>query len=144
MNVACPNCGTTNRVPADRVDDEPVCGRCQAPLLPAEPVALNDQSLPGYVARTQMPVVVDFWAPWCGPCLAMAPQFAIAAKRLRTVRFVKVDSDASPQSSARLGIRGIPTMVLFEGGQERARISGAMSAPDIESWIASHTTGAAA
>lgn len=135
MHIACPACGSTNRVPASRLDESPVCGRCAASLTPAEPVALDDAALPGYLAHTDLPVVVDFWAAWCGPCRMMAPNFAAAATRMPRVRFVKVDSDEARQASARLRIRSIPTVVLFQGGQERARISGAMAASDLVAWI---------
>jgi len=138
MHIACPACGSTNRVPAARLDDAPVCGRCAAPLLPLEPVALDDAALPGYIARTELPIVIDFWASWSGPCRMMAPNFAAAAARMPHVRFVKVDSDAAQQASARLRIRSIPTVVLFRGGEERARISGAMSANDLVAWIESN------
>jgi thioredoxin 2 len=138
MHIACPACGSTNRVPEERLDDAPVCGRCGAPLLPAEPIALGDAALPRYLAGTQMPVVVDFWAEWCGPCKMMAPNFAAAATRLPRVRFVKVDSDQAPLASARLNIRSIPTMVLFRAGEELARVSGALPATALVSWIQSH------
>jgi thioredoxin 2 len=143
MHFVCPACSSTNRVPDERLHDEPVCGRCGAALAPAEPVALDDRGFATYIARTEAPIVVDFWADWCGPCRVMAPQFAAAARQLRDVRFVKVDSDASPQASARLGIRGIPTVVLFQGGQERARRSGAMPAAELVSWISTQLAGGA-
>jgi thioredoxin 2 len=138
MHIACPACLSTNRVPEQRLGDAPVCGRCGVLLLPTEPVALSDAALSKYVANTQMPIVVDFWAEWCGPCKMMAPNFAVAAARLPKVRFVKVDSDAAPDSSARLRIRSIPTLLLFHGGQERARVSGAMPVASLVSWIESN------
>jgi len=138
MHVACPSCLSTNRVPEDRVDEAPVCGRCGALLMPTEPVALDDATLSKYVANTQLPIVVDFWADWCGPCKMMAPSVAAAAARMPQVRFVKVDSDHAPDASARLGIRSIPTVILFQGGLERARVSGAMSPASLVSWVNSH------
>ncbi|MDE2400417.1 MAG: thioredoxin TrxC [Burkholderiales bacterium] len=137
MQLACPSCTTKNRVPDDRLGDQPVCGRCGAALLPTEPISLSDATLPAYLAGTEAPVVVDFWAEWCGPCKMMAPQFAAAAKELPQVRFVKVDTEASPKLSMQYSIRSIPTLALFRNGQEVARRMGAVSAPELLAWLRS-------
>ena len=122
-------------MPDARVDDGPKCGQCHEPLLPAAPTPIAGESLARFASGTELPVVADFWADWCGPCKMMAPAFAEAARMRPRVHFVKVDTEASPQAAAAYGIRGIPTMVLFRGGAETARQSGAMAAPQILAWL---------
>jgi thioredoxin 2 len=131
-HIACPHCGALNRVPAQRLGDAPDCGACHQPLLDGQPLNLGDADFDRYVSRTELPVVVDFWAPWCGPCRMMAPAFEQAAQQLRgQAVLVKVNSDESPQLAARFGIRSIPTLVRLDHGRESARTSGALPAGQI-------------
>jgi thioredoxin 2 len=135
MYLACAQCGSVNRVPDARLDDQPVCGRCGAALMDKRPAALTDASFQTFVERTELPVLVDFWAEWCGPCKMMAPQFEAAAREMPHVRFVKVEAEANPKASVSNRVRSIPTLVLYRSGQEIARRTGAMSAPDLLRWL---------
>jgi thioredoxin 2 len=134
--LACPRCLTANRVPRARLGEDPKCGKCGAPLLDGKPVALDDATFEQFVSRSELPVVVDFWAAWCGPCRMMAPAFEQAAGELKTrVRFAKLDTENAQGVAARFGIRSIPTMILFGRGQEAGRVSGAMDARAIRAWL---------
>ena len=139
LHVVCPHCHTTNRVATADLANAPDCGKCHQPLFGGHPVALDDEAaFDKHITRSQLPVLVDFWAPWCGPCRAMAPQFEAAAQQLEPqVRLAKVNTEAAQNLAARYNIRSIPTLALFVNGREVARQPGAMGAADIVRWVRS-------
>jgi thioredoxin 2 len=139
VHVVCPNCCAVNRVPAARLADGGKCGRCRRRLFDGHPVAMDEAGFRCHIENDDIPVLVDFWAPWCGPCQAMAPMFEQAAIQLEPrVRLGKVNTEESPPLAAAFSIRSIPTLALFRGGREIARSAGAMDVRRIVLWVAQH------
>ncbi|EGV33054.1 thioredoxin [Thiorhodococcus drewsii AZ1] len=139
LHIVCPACDAVNRIPVARLGEGPKCGKCHAPLFAGHPTELTAARFQQHIDRSDIPVLVDFWAPWCAPCRMMAPAFQQAAAQLEPrVRLTKVDTESEQALGARYGIRSIPTLALFKNGREIARQPGAMGAADIVRWTLGH------
>jgi thioredoxin 2 len=135
LHIVCPHCDAVNRIPSGKLVDQPVCGKCKKPLFDGHPVELNSSNFTKHISRSDLPVLVDFWAPWCGPCRMMAPNFVQAAGRLEpNMRLAKLNTEEAQQLAAQYNIRSIPTLALFKNGREIARQAGAMDVNGIVNW----------
>lgn len=135
-NVTCQKCNVTNRLPADRLTDQPKCGKCKSPVFNGKPINLNLSNVSPFLNNNQLPVLVDCWAPWCGPCKTFGPVFDSLAKELEpALRFAKLNTESQPNIASRWSIQSIPTLILFKNGKEVTRLSGALPAGQLKQWL---------
>jgi thioredoxin 2 len=138
-HLICAHCGAINNVPTGRMSDHPVCGKCKKMIMTGTPVELNEAGFNRYVSKSDQPLLVDFWAPWCGPCKMMAPIFTQAAQQLEPAfRLIKVNTEVEQNLAGRLRIQSIPTLAIYKNGQEVIRQPGAMPLNDLLRWARSH------
>lgn len=138
IHIVCPHCNATNRIPAEQTPNEAKCGRCKGSILETKPIELAPDNLEQHLQKNDIPLIIDFWAPWCGPCRTMGPNFEKAAKNFRgRVRFAKINTEEQQSLGAKFGIRSIPTLILFKAAKEVDRLSGALDAEQLSQWIRS-------
>lgn len=135
-NITCQKCNATNRLPSERLRDNPICGKCKVPVFNGKPIELSSANVAAVLNHNQIPVLVDCWAPWCGPCKSFGPIFDKAAQELEpALRFAKLNTEAQQNIAARWRIQSIPTLILFKEGKEAARMSGALPMPQLKQWL---------
>lgn len=135
MIVVCPSCNAKNRVPEEKLAESPTCGQCHQALIPLAPIELNEQNFSSLITHSDLPILIDLWAEWCGPCKMMAPHFAQVAKQYPNVVFAKINTEENPRLSSAFNVRSIPTLVFMNKTTEVARVSGALRSSELQQWL---------